>query len=62
VDVGVPWGIALGAPVRQPPLLEAAAADVIGWEPSFPIITKAGGFGDPGTLVRCRKVLKGMER
>jgi D-threonate/D-erythronate kinase len=62
VDVGVPWGIALGAPARQPPLLEAAAAGVIGWEPSFLIITKAGGFGDPGTLVRCRKVLKGMER
>ncbi|HEU0158981.1 MAG TPA: four-carbon acid sugar kinase family protein [Hyphomicrobiaceae bacterium] len=62
MEVGIPWGIALGAPARQPQLLEAEASNVIGWEPSFPIVTKAGGFGDPGTLVRCRQVLKTKER
>jgi hypothetical protein len=26
-----------------------------------PVITKAGGFGDASTLVRCRAILKGSK-
>ncbi len=29
-----------------------------GWSRSIPILTKAGGFGDPGTLLRCRQILR----
>jgi D-threonate/D-erythronate kinase len=45
VEVGVPWGIGLDAR----------------GEPGLPVVTKAGAFGDPGTLVNCRKALKAME-
>jgi uncharacterized protein YgbK (DUF1537 family) len=29
-----------------------------GWSRSIPILTKAGGFGDPGALLRCRQFLR----
>jgi 4-hydroxythreonine-4-phosphate dehydrogenase len=52
VDVGVPWGLAL----------RDAASGVIGMEKRrLPIVTKAGGFGDAGTLLVCRKALKVIE-
>jgi D-threonate/D-erythronate kinase len=61
VEVGVPWGIALGDRVGQV-VIDPRASGAIGLHPSFPIITKAGAFGDAGTLVRCRKALKARER
>jgi uncharacterized protein YgbK (DUF1537 family) len=60
VEVGIPWGVALGGRARRK-VLDPQASGAIALEPSFPIITKAGAFGDPGTLVRCRKALKAME-
>jgi D-threonate/D-erythronate kinase len=33
-----------------------------GWVRRLPVVTKAGGFGDPETLVRCREFLRGMMR
>jgi D-threonate/D-erythronate kinase len=62
IEVGIPWGVALGGPARPGLLLEPQASGAIGLEPRLPIITKAGAFGDPGTLVRCRKVFKLMQR
>jgi hypothetical protein len=28
----------------------------------LPVLTKAGGFGGPETLLRCRQFLRGLER
>jgi len=33
-----------------------------GWTRPLPVLTKAGGFGSPQTLVRCREFLQRMER
>ncbi len=33
-----------------------------GWRRELPVVTKAGGFGDAETLVRCRKFLRGLKR
>jgi D-threonate/D-erythronate kinase len=62
LEVGIPWGVALGRAARPGLLLDPQASGAIGLEPCFPIISKAGAFGDSGTLVRCRKALKAMER
>ncbi|MFP5250406.1 MAG: four-carbon acid sugar kinase family protein [Acidobacteriota bacterium] len=32
------------------------------WSRALPVLTKAGGFGSAGTLVRCREFLKSLER
>src|SRR5262245_36296969 len=58
VEVGIPWGRALEARAPEGLLLEPNASGAIGLEPGFPIITKAGAFGDPGTLVRCREAVR----
>jgi len=44
VDVGVPWGLALGGVGLR--------------RRRLPVVTKAGGFGDPDTLLVCRRALK----
>jgi len=49
VDVGVPWGIALGG-------LALGGIGLRGRR--LPVVTKAGGFGDPDTLLVCRRALK----
>jgi D-threonate/D-erythronate kinase len=61
VEVGIPWGIAVPDRVARV-VLDPRAAGAIGLQSSIRIITKAGAFGDAGTLVRCRKALKAMER
>ena len=33
-----------------------------GWRRVVPVVTKAGGFGDADTLVRCREFLRGLQR
>ena len=33
-----------------------------GWQRALPVVTKAGGFGDPETLVRCREFLQRLKR
>ena len=33
-----------------------------GWSRELPVLTKAGGFGGPETLLRCRQFLRGLER
>ncbi len=33
-----------------------------GWRRALPVVTKAGGFGDAETLVRCREFLRGLKR
>jgi uncharacterized protein YgbK (DUF1537 family) len=62
VDVGVPWGLALGSPALGDMALERIASGGIGLEERrLPVVTKAGGFGDPDTLLACRKALKSIE-
>lgn len=67
VEVGVPWGIALagitlGGTALEGTALEGIASEGIGLqERRLPVVTKAGGFGDPGTLLVCRKALKSIE-
>ena len=57
VDVGVPWGLAL-----EGIALGDVALGGIGLEQRrLPVVTKAGGFGDPDTLLVCRKALKMIE-
>jgi D-threonate/D-erythronate kinase len=67
VDVGVPWGLALGG-LELGGLelgdmaLEGKASGGIGLEERrLPVVTKAGGFGDPDTLLVCRRALKSIE-
>ena len=52
------WGIAglqmLGEVEAGVPYSVAA-----GWRRPLPVLTKAGGFGKPETLVRCRQYLRG---
>lgn len=33
-----------------------------GWHRQLPVLTKAGGFGTPGTLLHCREFLSGLDR
>jgi uncharacterized protein YgbK (DUF1537 family) len=62
VDVGVPWGLALGGLALGDMALEGIASGGIGLEERrLPVVTKAGGFGDPDTLLVCRKALKSIE-
>lgn len=42
IEPGVPMGVAAGLPEMLP----------------LPVVTKAGAFGDPGTLVRCAEALR----
>jgi 4-hydroxythreonine-4-phosphate dehydrogenase len=43
----------------EPGLPFSAAAH---WRRELPILTKAGGFGRPDTLLRCRRFLQQLER
>jgi 4-hydroxythreonine-4-phosphate dehydrogenase len=62
VDVGVPWGLALRSPALGDMALERIASGGIGLEEQrLPVVTKAGGFGDPDTLLVCRKALKSIK-
>jgi hypothetical protein len=33
-----------------------------GWRRVLPVVTKAGGFGDAETLVRCGEFMRGLKR
>jgi uncharacterized protein YgbK (DUF1537 family) len=72
VDVGVPWGVALGGVVlggvalggstlQGMTLADTALQLIASKQQTLPVITKAGGFGDPDTLLVCRKALKMTE-
>ena len=67
VDVGVPWGLALGGldsggGTLPGMTLGDTALQLIGsGQRTLPVVTKAGGFGDPSTLLVCRKALKMTE-
>jgi D-threonate/D-erythronate kinase len=72
VDVGVPWGLALGGlalggsalegcPVQGMTLGDTALQLIASEQRTLPVVTKAGGFGDPDTLLVCRKALKMTE-
>jgi D-threonate/D-erythronate kinase len=53
------WGISqLQILGEVEPGLPYSAA--IGWDRQLPVLTKAGGFGGPETLLRCREFLKSL--
>jgi uncharacterized protein YgbK (DUF1537 family) len=55
-------GMAFGGMALEGTALEGIASGGIGLEERrLPVVTKAGGFGDPGTLLVCRKALKSIE-
>ena len=55
------WGVAR---LRVHGEVEAGVAfsSTEGWRRTIPVVTKAGGFGDAETLVRCGEFLRGMKR
>jgi uncharacterized protein YgbK (DUF1537 family) len=50
-----------GCPVQGMTLGDTALQLIASEQRTLPVVTKAGGFGDPDTLLVCRKALKMTE-